>query len=130
MVTDSKGELIKLTRRLDDAIETIDSWRNELSSIFTNLQVVTDSFSCQPEVPKPKEILYDDIVATGSPRTLNELFRTMPILINDIKENGLIFPITVEPMTDGKYKLKHGYKRLMAYCLCLGHKAIPALVLV
>jgi len=48
-------------------------------------------------------------------------------LAGSIAENGLLCPVSVRQMPDGRYQLIAGERRLMAYRL-LGEETIPALV--
>lgn len=51
-------------------------------------------------------------------------FSNLPNLVKSIEENGLIHPITVQLMPDGRYELIAGERRYRAMCI-LGWKELP-----
>ena len=48
--------------------------------------------------------------------------------VDSMKENGLIEPIVVYDIGDGKYEILSGHQRYEAWCNRLGHKTIKAVV--
>lgn len=53
---------------------------------------------------------------------------TLALLADDIRDNGLINPLTVRPAGEGKYELIAGHRRFLALKDLLGHKVVPCVV--
>jgi ParB family chromosome partitioning protein len=72
-----------------------------------------------------KELHIDDVVPDkNQPRKIFDEIKLRK-LAESIKQNGLLHPILVRPLKDGKFQIVHGERRFRA-CKLIGMRTIPA----